>query len=148
MRCSGSDWWRTMLPSVIAERWQNTSSPPWSGMMNPNPREFQRPATPVLRPPPLEDDNPYLPRAGERERLRSRRAPGERERLRSRRAPGERERLRSRRAPGEGLRERAAPPLRLLAPFAGGAGLQSGLAIVLDAPENLETRTTRLSAKL
>ena len=76
MRCSGSDWWRTMLPSVIAERWQNTSSPPWSGMMNPNPREFQRPATPVLRPPPLEDDNPYLPRAGERERLRSRRAPG------------------------------------------------------------------------
>ena len=136
MRCSGSDWCRTMLPSVIAERWQNTSSPPWSGMMNPNPREFQRPATPVLRPPPLEDDNPYLPRAGERERLRSRRAPGERERLRSRRAPG------------EGLRERAAPPLRLLAPFAGGAGLQSGLAIVLDAPENLETRTTRLSAKL
>ena len=124
MRCSGSDWWRTMLPSVIAERWQNTSSPPWSGMMNPNPREFQRPATPVLRPPPLEDDNPYLPRAGERERLRSRRAPG------------------------EGLRERAAPPLRLLAPFAGGAGLQSGLAIVLDAPENLETRTARLSAKL
>ena len=124
MRCSGSDWCRTMLPSVIAERWQNTSSPPWSGMMNPNPREFQRPATPVLRPPPLEDDNPYLPRAGERERLRSRRAPG------------------------KGLRERAAPPLRLLAPFAGGAGLQSGLAIVLDAPENLETRTARLSAKL
>ena len=83
-----------MLPSEMEEKWQKRSSPPWSGVMKPKPRGFQRPATPVLRSP-RGGDPPYPGfLAGERDRERDLR--GERLRLRSLRSSGERLWLRSR----------------------------------------------------
>ena len=106
----------TMLPSVMEEKWQKRSSPPWSGVMKPNPRGFQRPATPVLRSPRGGGDDPYPPRAGERDRLRD--LPrGDRLRLRSRRSSGERERLR-----------RAGASSRPSSPSSRGASLSRGLS--------------------
>ena len=106
----------TMLPSVMEEKWQKRSSPPWSGVMKPNPRGFQRPATPVLRSPRGGGDDPYPPRAGERDRLRD--LPrGDRLRLRSRRSSGERERLR-----------RAGASSHPSSPSSRGASLSRGLS--------------------
>ena len=81
---------RSALPSLIDDTWQNKSSPPSAGLMKPNPRGFQRHASPLSRflPPP-----PPRPRLRERLRLF----------LRSR------ERLRLLRPP-ERLRERPPPP--------------------------------------
>merc|ERR1719473_624863 len=93
---------RSALPSLMPEKWQKTSSPPLSGLMNPKPRSFHRPAMPFSRPPP---PPPRPPRSSyrSRERSRSSRLPRERERERERppslggeRPPRERERERER----------------------------------------------------
>jgi hypothetical protein len=91
--------------TLIDDTWQNKSSPPSSGLIKPNPRVFQRQASPFRRrflsPPP--------PRPRDRERLRPFAPPRLRERLRDRPFPppplgAERLRLRSFSAPR--LRER------------------------------------------
>jgi len=61
---------RRISPSVMLEKWQKTSSPPSAGLMNPNPRSFQRAAVPRTLPPVGGPVGP--PRGG----LRSRRPPG------------------------------------------------------------------------
>ena len=87
------------------------------------PAGFQRPATPVLRSPRGGGDDPYPPRAGERDRLRD--LPrGDRLRLRSRRSAGERERLR--RAGASSCRSSPSPLGASLS-----RGLSWGLAMVV-----------------
>jgi hypothetical protein len=93
-----------MLPSLMAEKWQKTSSPPPSGVMKPKPRSFHRPAIPDLR-------APDPPRGGERERSPPR--GGDRERERDR--PRLRLRLRERSRAGGG----EPPPPRVGESFAG-----------------------------